>query len=264
MKTATAPMIIAHRGARTEAPENTAAAFDAALRHPIDGIEFDVQLSADGVPVIFHDDTLSRMTGSRRRLSSLPFSRLRALDLGTWFDPRFAGESILTLEEMLARYAGITDLYLEIKTSPRDSATGRVAALTEETLAVVKRHYMRVKTRRFHLLCFDARVLRLARTLMPTVPAMRNVDLPAGLPRAAATPDRLKAEIDTDLTAVNLAVKLLSPELAAVVRNRGKTLFTYTCNTSQQLRRALAAGVDGVMTDKPDWLATALAIDRRQ
>ncbi|MFH1983455.1 MAG: glycerophosphodiester phosphodiesterase family protein [Pseudomonadota bacterium] len=253
------PMIIAHRGARTEAPENTAAAFDAALKYPIDGIEFDVQLSADNVPVIFHDDTLRRMTGSRRRLGSCALSELRALDFGGWFSPRFAGEPILTLEEMLQRYAGVTDLYLEIKSSPRDRSAGRIGALTRETLACVKRHFRRLSARRFHLLSFDAQALRLAHDLMPAAAGMRNLELPRGLTLAAATPERLKMEIDPGLTAVNLAVKMLSPALAAVVRGCGKTLFTYTCNTPRQLRRALAAGVDGVMTDKPDWLAQALA-----
>lgn len=256
-------MIIAHRGARTEAPENTAAAFDAALKYPIDGIEFDVQLSADAVPVVFHDDTLRRMTGSRRRLGSCTFRELRALDLGGWFDPSFAGEPILTLDEMLERYAGVTDLYLEIKSSPRDRSTGRIEALTRETLDCMKRHYNRLKARRFHLLSFDARALGLAHNLMPAAAGMRNLDLPRGLPLTAANPERLKAEIDPALTAVNLAVKMLTPELAATVRACGKTLFTYTCNTPRQLRRALAAGVDGVMTDKPDWLATALAAEGR-
>ncbi len=257
------PMIIAHRGARAEAPENTAAAFDAALKHPIDGIEFDVQISADGVPVVFHDDTLRRMTGSRRRLASCTFRELSALDLGGWFDPRFAGEPILTLEEMLQRYAGVTDLYLEIKSSPRDRTAARVTALTRETLACVKRHLRRLSPRRFHLLSFDARALVLAHELMPAAACMRNIEPPRGFPLTAATPDRLKMEIDPALAAVNLAVKMLSPELAATVRACGKHLFTYTCNTPKQLRRALAAGVDGIMTDKPDWLAQMLAAGGR-
>lgn len=257
------PMVIAHRGARSEAPENTAAAFDAALQYPIDGIEFDVQLSADGVPVVFHDDTLFRMTGSRRRLGSCSLLQLRALDLGGWFDPGFAGETILTLDEMLQRYAGVTDLYLEIKSSPRDLTTGRIEALTRETLACVKRHLRRLSARRLHLLSFDAQVLCLAHDLMPAAAGMRNLELPRGLTLAAATPERLKMEIDPALTAVNLAVKMLSPALADVVRGCGKTLFTYTCNTPRQLRRALAAGVDGIMTDKPDWLVRALAAGGR-
>ena len=257
------PMVIAHRGARTEAPENTAAAFDAALRHPIDGIEFDVQLSADGVPVVFHDDTLFRITGSRRRLGSCALSELRSLDLGGWFNARFAGEPMLTLDDMLARYAGATDLYLEVKSSPRDRATGRVDALTRETLSCLKMHIRRLSIRRFHLLSFDARVLRLAYESMPTIAGMRNLEPPRGMRAAAVTAARLKKEIAPELTAVNLAVKVLSPAAASVVKECGKALFTYTCNTQRQLRQAMAAGVDGIMTDRPDWLAQTLAVKGR-
>jgi len=253
------PMIIAHRGARTEAPENTAAAFDAALKHPIDGIEFDVQLSADGVPVVFHDATLHRIAGSRKRLSSCTLATLRAVDFGIWFDPRFAGEPILTLEEMLDRYAGKTDLYVEVKSYWKDDSAGRTEALVRKTLSCIAARMDRLRARRTYLLSFDAKVLRRAHEIMPAVAGMRNLDRPPGQPMASVTPARLREEIAPAVSAVNLAYRCLSRELAAVVKGRGKSLFTYTCNTQRQVRLAQSVGVDGVMTDKPGWLAQTLA-----
>ena len=65
--------IVAHRGAMDEAPENTASAFEAALSHPIDGIEFDVQMTEDGKLVLYHDDNLKRITGESRPISDYEY-----------------------------------------------------------------------------------------------------------------------------------------------------------------------------------------------
>jgi glycerophosphoryl diester phosphodiesterase len=250
------PLVIAHRGARTEAPENTAAAFDAALKHAADGIELDVQMTADGVPVVFHDATLHRVAGSRRRLGSCTLSELRAFDFGKWFHARFAGEPILTLDEVLSRYAGAVDLYVEVKSYWRDGQTGRTAHLTRTILSQVSAQQSRLRKRRFYLLSFDPRVLALARELVPAVAGMRNLDRPRTTPVAAAA---LARGIADDVPAVNLASRLLTPALARAVRARGKQLFTYTCNTPRQLAAARAVGVDGIMTDRPDWLVKAVA-----
>ena len=77
---------IAHRGASRDCPENTLAAFDEALRQGCDGIEMDLQLSRDGVPVIYHDRTLTRAGGGRHRVVSRDLAELRTLDVGARFD----------------------------------------------------------------------------------------------------------------------------------------------------------------------------------
>jgi len=98
------PWIIAHRGARTEAPENTYAAFDKALTYNLDGIELDVQLTRDGVPVLYHDRTLYKISGLRKYISDLTYDELLSHDFGAWYSPAFSGETILTLKETLERY----------------------------------------------------------------------------------------------------------------------------------------------------------------
>jgi glycerophosphoryl diester phosphodiesterase len=104
------PLILAHRGASAEAPENTLAAFDLALRQGADGIELDVRLSADGVPVVIHDARLERTTSGTGRVDALSARELRRLDAGAWFNERrptlaqagFRGLKIPLLAEALA------------------------------------------------------------------------------------------------------------------------------------------------------------------
>jgi glycerophosphoryl diester phosphodiesterase len=122
------PLILAHRGAAGEAPENTMAAFELAARQGAEGIEFDVHLSADGIPVVIHDARLERTTSGNGRVSDHKFSTLRRLDAGSWFnrhfpsrsDERFCGQRILKLSELLGwiRKRRLRS-YLEIKLGPR-------------------------------------------------------------------------------------------------------------------------------------------------
>lgn len=97
---ASAP-VIGHRGAARLAPENTLAGLRAAAAAGVAGVEFDVRLTRDGVPVLFHDDTLERTTDGRGRLASLTWAQVRRLDAGTWFDAAFAGERVPSLEAAL-------------------------------------------------------------------------------------------------------------------------------------------------------------------
>ncbi len=105
-----------HRGGAELAPENTMAAFDRAAALGV-GFELDVMLSADGVPVVFHDDHLERLTDGQGRLEALDLEQLRGLDAGLHFDPEFAGERIPTLDEVLARHGHEVVINIEVKSS---------------------------------------------------------------------------------------------------------------------------------------------------
>lgn len=109
------PFIWAHRGASCCAPENTMAAFSAALEFGVDGLELDIHLSKDGVPVVIHDETLARTTDGRGLVSDATLSQLCQLDAGGWFSLAFVGESLPTLEEVLKAFSGRLRLNLEVK-----------------------------------------------------------------------------------------------------------------------------------------------------
>ncbi|MEQ8603295.1 MAG: glycerophosphodiester phosphodiesterase family protein [Marivibrio sp.] len=96
------PRLIAHRGLSAEAPENTLPAFEAAAAAGFTWVEFDVMLSADGVAMVIHDESLKRTTGAKGRVSETAAADLQRLDAGSWFGSQFVGARIPTLAETLA------------------------------------------------------------------------------------------------------------------------------------------------------------------
>ncbi len=111
----TRPFLWAHRGASSCAPENTLAAFAAAVEAGADGLELDIHLSRDGVPVVIHDETLKRTTDGSGVVARMTRLQLRQLDAGSWFSAEFAGEQIPSLETVLQLFAGKLRLNLELK-----------------------------------------------------------------------------------------------------------------------------------------------------
>lgn len=94
------PLIIAHRGDVSKAPENTLPAFQRALESGADGIELDVRLTRDGQLVVFHDRNLKRIGGVRGLVSNASLEEMRSLDAGEWFGPEFRGVQAPTLDEV--------------------------------------------------------------------------------------------------------------------------------------------------------------------
>ncbi len=134
--------ILGHRGANRRAPQNTVPAFRAAVEHGADGVEFDVQMSADGVLVICHNFTVDATSNGTGRIDELTFEELRALDFGSWFSAEFAGTQIPTLEEVLDCVKDMEVLNVEIKPARKNRQevvrktveTVRAFGLTEKTI----------------------------------------------------------------------------------------------------------------------------------
>ncbi|MDE2030139.1 MAG: glycerophosphoryl diester phosphodiesterase, partial [Alphaproteobacteria bacterium] len=111
------PPVIAHRGARARAPENTMAAFEAAREDGAAWIETDVKLTADGVPVLIHDDLLDRTTNGHGAVADMDWAEMRELDAGGWFAPVFAGARVPRLAELLA-FARDSDMRINLELKP--------------------------------------------------------------------------------------------------------------------------------------------------
>lgn len=109
------PLCMAHRGASALAPENTIASFVKAMELGTDIIEFDVQLTHDQVPVVFHDNGLERTTDNWGDLFTTNLEELKLMDAGKWFSPSFKGEKVPTLEEAFLTMNQKVLIYLEIK-----------------------------------------------------------------------------------------------------------------------------------------------------
>ncbi len=127
------PIIFAHRGASKFAPENTLAAFRLAQRLGAPAIELDTMLTADGVPVVIHDDTIDRTTDGMGRVGNMTLSEIRKFDAGSYFSKDFSGERIPTLQEVLETFKGQLLINIELKnySSPLDLLPVKVAEMVE-------------------------------------------------------------------------------------------------------------------------------------
>src|SRR5699024_10474977 len=111
--------IIAHRGASAYTPENTIAAFQKALEQNVDGVELDVRLSKDGIPVISHDASIARTSNGKGYIHNMTVNQLKKFDFGSHFNTPYKNETIPTLEEVLKifKHSNIT-IHLELKNGP--------------------------------------------------------------------------------------------------------------------------------------------------
>jgi glycerophosphoryl diester phosphodiesterase len=151
--------VFGHRGSAGTHPENTMAAFEEAARVGAEGIEFDIQLSKDGIPVIIHDETLDRTTDGNGWVKDFTFDELQRLDAGSWFDGQFRGVQIPSLEEVLDWATGNSLLLnLELKTGlvryPQiEEKVIRLVdqySLTERVIISSFNHYSLVEVRNIH------------------------------------------------------------------------------------------------------------------
>lgn len=241
------PRIIAHRGASATHPENTLAAFDAAIAEGCHGIELDLQLSRDGVPLVYHDRSLRKIGGGSKAVRQTDWAAITHLDAGRWFDPRYTGHRVPSLDDVLDRYARRTWLLLELKVWPRDKRSGVDVALAAE---VAHRLRSRRSTRRVMILSFDLETLERVSDLAE-VPTVLNLNEPRRVTRTFR-------DTVARVSALSVNIRSLSAGAVAAVHDAGKPIFTYTCNNRRAVTRALAVGVDGLMTDRPSWLRHTL------
>ena len=135
------PLIIAHRGDLSTAPENTLPAFQRAWDAGADGVELDVRVTRDGQLVVFHDGTLDRTSNGRGPVSSCTLEEIRSLDMGSWFDPVFKGETAPTLDEVFESLPH--DFLINVEMKVVLKGMKQIAHLVAETIA---RHARSVST----------------------------------------------------------------------------------------------------------------------
>ena len=241
----TLPRLIGHRGAKEDAPENTLASIREAARQGARWIELDVMLTRDRVPVLIHDDQLDRTTSGRGPVAELELAELRSLDAGSWFDPRFAGETVPTLEEALELILELgLGLNLEIKPYP-----GQDVPTAELALAVLKRRWP--SSRPLLLSSFQVPCLEVAQVLAPEIPRGYLLwDPPADW---ATIADRIGA------ATLNVEHGRQTAETVAAYRDTGRPVLAYTVNDAERARVLLGWGIAALFTDAPGRLAATLS-----
>jgi glycerophosphoryl diester phosphodiesterase len=240
---------IAHRGASAAAPPNTLAAFIKAMELGADGVEFDVHLSADGVPVVIHDFTVDATTDGSGRVAELTLAQLKQLDAGSTFDPSFAGAQIPTLEEVLEAVGSQLLLNIELKTiGLRDNG------LEQAVIAQVEQRGLgnRVLLSSFNPLC-----LRRAKRIAPHIPV--------GLLYAPSLPLPLRRAWLAFLApheARHPEHAMVSARYMAWARRRGYRVNTWTVDDPDEMHRLIGLGVDGIITNVPDVLHSILELQK--
>jgi glycerophosphoryl diester phosphodiesterase len=226
------PLIIAHRGASAERPENTLSAFRRALALEADGIELDVHVTTDGVPVVFHDATLRRLTGAGGRVARRTWAQLEPLRVR-------GGEPIPRLVEVLKLTRGLAVVQLELKSGPVEPVVRAIAAARATEWTV--------------LASFNRRLVATAWDLAPGIPRMlisEGREAPAALVRQLA-----------GCGAAGLSVNHRAIRSAAWINHfhmRGYGVWTWTVNDTATARRLGAWGVDALLGDDPALLRAAL------
>ena len=220
------PLIIAHRGASAEAPENTLAAFRRALALKVDGIELDVHVTRDGVPVVFHDDSLRRLTGVRAQIGRKTWRELQLLRvLGTERIPRLVDVLRLT------RGRAIVQIELKAGTSVAPVVWAIIAARATESVILAS---------------FFPGLIRAARRLAPTVPRMliaTGRQTPAVLARALASAGAGGLSVD------HRAVR--SAQWIHYFHARGWTVWGWTINDARMATQLAGWGIDALLGDNP-------------
>ncbi|MCC7483487.1 MAG: hypothetical protein IT529_00730 [Burkholderiales bacterium] len=237
---ATAFMAIAHRGASSYAPENTFAAFDLALEVGARELEFDVQESADGALVVIHDDALDRTTDGAGPVAKQTLAALRKLDAGSWFHPRFAGQRIPALPEVLARYAGRARLHVELK--------GKTPTLAGKTVECIRSY---AAAGAVTLTSFQKERLAEARLCAPDIPAGWLLRTIAGAEIAAARA--------LGLAQLCPKADIVTPELVRSLRAAGFLVRAWGVASEALMEQVVRAGADGMTVNFPDRLLAFLA-----
>ena len=235
----------AHRGACHDAPENTLAAFHLAREMGADGVELDVQVSQDGEAVVIHNFTVDATTDGQGAVRDKTLAELKELDAGAWFDARFAGQRIPTLQEVIVEVGRQLFLNIELKTKMFGS-TG----LVSEVVRLIEDHNL---VHRVIVSSFNPFALRQVKRLNPGIStgALYFFDLPGHLVRSLlmflADPDALNPE-----------KRLVTREYMAWAKERGYRVNAWTVDESAEMERLVALGVDGIITNRPDLLREVL------
>lgn len=232
--------LIAHRGFSAIAPENTLAAFSAAVENGFDAIEFDVQLCADRLPVIIHDPAVDRTSNGSGLVREQTLAQLKTLDAGSWFDVRFGRETIPTFAEALdlLKHTNLK-IYAEVKETNFWSEKDINNLLD----LILDRNY----ENRCIVASFDPHFLQKVRD------CQQNLTLKLGyhVAKLAEFKEKLSyAALDRSLLLCEYHLLLDNPSSIQTIRNRGLDIIAWTVDLPEELEKLAKFGVKGIISNK--------------
>ena len=240
------PLRIAHRGASLVAPENTLAAFEAAIQEGVDLIEIDVHASRDGELVVIHDASLDRTTDRIGAIAELPLALLREADAGSWFDPKFADQRVPMLTEVLDLARHRVPVLIEVKAEHlSQTLLQQVGALGVDEDVVIQ--------------SFHADTIRCVNQINPSVPTALL---------KGRNPDELSASAMRQLAAEVLAIganalaiwhEALTPTLFEHLRRCAISVWVWTVDDEAAMWDKAHLGVHGIISNDPGRLNRVLS-----
>jgi glycerophosphoryl diester phosphodiesterase len=229
--------IMAHRGSSKAAPENTMAAIRQAIEDGADWVEIDVQETADGEVVVFHDSDFMKLAGSDLKIWGATMEDLKDIDIGSWFAPEFKAERVPSLGEVLDECKGRIRVNIELKYYGHDQQ------LEQRVAGIVEARGMAA----------DVMAMSLKMDKVRKMKAMRP-DWKVGLLMSVSA-GRLE-RIEADFLAVNAG--FVNRSLIRRAHDSGREVYVWTVNDAATMSAMISRGVDGLLTDKPALARTVL------
>lgn len=231
--------VIGHRGACAYAPENTLASFMQAAQLGIQWVEFDVMLSSDDVPIVFHDELLDRTTSGHGDVGDYTFQYLHTLDAGGWFSQYYAGERIPTLSQTLD-FIKSTQMCANIEIKP---LLGQDKETVLKTLEIVEKFFP-LSSASILFSSFSIESLKLLREASP--------ECHIGFLMHDWLPEWESIARDLRCVSMNVNEEIMTAERAEAIKKAGYQLTCYTVNDASRAKALFAIGVDAVFSDNPD------------
>ena len=241
------PRICAHRGFNTVAPENTLAAFGAAIAMGANEIEMDIRFTSDGVPVVAHDSFLERVSNGTGIIEETAFADLRKLDFGSRFNERFAGVKIATFEEVLARFARHAVINLHLKTDEKEGCSEFPKDKMEQIVALLEKY-----DQQDHVYFMgDYTVMESALKYAPQIPRCMGA-----FPNPFEIVDRA---IKYQCRKVQFFAPHYNQEMIDKARANGIICNLYHCEDPAEVAMHLNSGIDTILTN--DYWSIRCAMD---
>ena len=234
------PLVLGHRGASAYAPENTLTAFNLAFEQGADGVELDVTLTQDGIPVVIHDDTVDRTTNGHGDIRLMTLEQVKQLDAAYKFD-QYRGEKIPTLDEVMRAVGkrGIINIELKGKSIQADGLEEAVLAVIEQTGTADN----------VIISSFNPFALYRMSVLNPRLPRglLYTIEMPLYLRRAWLRPV-------ANPTAMHPKYSMIDERFVKWARSKKYKINTWTVDDPSEMRRLMGLGIDAIISNKPDVL----------
>ncbi|WP_053219318.1 glycerophosphodiester phosphodiesterase [Virgibacillus senegalensis] len=237
-------LVFAHRGASKRAPENTMPSFQLAYEMGAEGIETDVQLSKDGIPVLIHDETVRRTTNSVGFVQDYTYEQLQNLDAGSWFSEKYENTRIISLEDFLIwAQPKQLQLNIELKNNVID--------------------YENLEKKVYDLLIKYKLVKRTTISSFNPVSLERFKQIDRKIATALLTSQRINGLVDytsgLGAKALHIKYRLLNSKVVEECREKDMKLRIYTINRAGAMKKCFQLHTDAIFTDVPD-----IAIEQRR